>query len=241
MKHVSGQGPIYIRANETIACVNNSCVVVKDESSSENSTDDEQAIVRTTMFPQHPSAETDEITTVDDNNASTSTLTADFTMNTGTDVVSQRVISCPTCNVKFPHHQIAEHADRCAESAWTGTELQYVSLMSEVERIDNDEELSESPTVFNEIDIKNDFELCDITVANDIKSELIHEIQGLQRNMGTETNRINVQRKSVLDDYVAKRSKCSWFSPKNKIKVVFIGEPAIDDGGPRREFFSGNT
>jgi hypothetical protein len=24
------------------------------------------------------------------------------------------------------------------------------------------------------------------------------------------------------------------------VKIVFVGEPAIDDGGPRREFFSGN-
>ena len=28
--------------------------------------------------------------------------------------------------------------------------------------------------------------------------------------------------------------------PSNKIKVVFLGEPAVDEGGPRREFFSGN-
>ena len=26
---------------------------------------------------------------------------------------------------------------------------------------------------------------------------------------------------------------------ENLVKVVFLGEPAIDDGGPRREFFSG--
>jgi hypothetical protein len=33
--------------------------------------------------------------------------------------------------------------------------------------------------------------------------------------------------------------RCSWFSPQNKIKVVFMGEPAIDDGGPRCELFAG--
>ena len=233
LKHISGQGPIYIRSNETIASVINACVVVKDESSSENSTDDEETLIRTSMLPQ-PSTGTANIATVDDH-ASTSDLTTESA--TYADVqVSQSVISCPTCNEKFPLNQIAEHADICAESAWNGTEQQYVSLMSKVDRDEyNDQDPSESA-----IPLANEtsaHEICDIGI--DFKTELVHEIQSLQANMGTSTNRINVQRKSVLDDYVAKRTKCSWFYPQNKLKVVFIGEPAVDDGGPRREFFSG--
>ena len=27
--------------------------------------------------------------------------------------------------------------------------------------------------------------------------------------------------------------------PKSSLKVVFTGEPAVDDGGPKRELFSG--
>ena len=31
----------------------------------------------------------------------------------------------------------------------------------------------------------------------------------------------------------------SKVQPKSTLKVVFSGEPAVDDGGPRRELFSG--
>ena len=233
LKHISGQGPIYIRSNETIASVINACVVVKDESSSENSSGDEETLIRTSMFLQ-PSTSTANIATVDDD-ACTSDLTTECSTNADVQV-SQSVISCPTCNEKFPLDQIAEHADICAESAWNGTEQQYVSLMSEVDRVEcNDQESSES--TIPPANESSAHEICDIGI--DFKTELVQEIQSFQTNMGTGTNRINVRRKSVLDDYVAKRTKCSWFYPQNKLKVVFIGEPAVDDGGPRREFFSG--
>ena len=28
-----------------------------------------------------------------------------------------------------------------------------------------------------------------------------------------------------------------WFKPKAMLKVTYFGEPAVDDGGPKREFF----
>ena len=242
LKHISGQGPIYIRANGTIAYVINACVVVKDESSSENSTDDEQTLIRTSMIPQTSTAGSANIATiVDQHCASKPVLTVESATNADVQI-SQSVtgISCPTCNERFPHNQIAEHADRCAESAWTGTEQQYVSLMSEVDRVDYDEQES-SESALNLAKESNAREDCNNGNDIDVKSELNREIQSLQTNMGTAVNRINVQRKSVLDDYVAKPTKCSWFHPQNKLKVVFIGEPAVDDGGPRREFFSGTA
>ena len=59
--------------------------------------------------------------------------------------------------------------------------------------------------------------------------------------MGVSTNRINVQRKTVLVDYLNPRKKRPWFKPEDHIKVVFIGEPAIGDGRPKREFFTGTV
>ena len=73
----------------------------------------------------------------------------------------------------------------------------------------------------------------------DIKAELISILQTLQSNLNEHTNRINVQRTSVLDDYIDARKRCHWMHPENKIRVVFIGEPAVDTGGPKREFCSG--
>ena len=133
LKHILGQGPIYIRANGTIACVINARIVVKDESSSENSTDDEQTLIRTSMISQTSTDESANIATVVDQHcASKPVLTAESAINADVQISQSFTgISCPTCNERFPYNQIAEHADRCAESAWTGTEQQYVSLIKD--------------------------------------------------------------------------------------------------------------
>lgn len=36
-----------------------------------------------------------------------------------------------------------------------------------------------------------------------------------------------------------KSAMSTKIQPKSKLKVVFSGEPAVDDGGARRELFSG--
>ena len=35
--------------------------------------------------------------------------------------------------------------------------------------------------------------------------------------------------------------KKKWFKPKGKLKVTFAGEPAVDDGVPKHEFFTGTS
>ena len=52
--------------------------------------------------------------------------------------------------------------------------------------------------------------------------------------------RLNVRRKYIWSDFVESRSS-GKVSPTDNVKIVFIGECAIDDGDPRREFFSGIT
>ena len=37
------------------------------------------------------------------------------------------------------------------------------------------------------------------------------------------------------------RKRCYWFKPENKLKVVFVGEPAEDTGGHSREFLTGDV
>lgn len=59
----------------------------------------------------------------------------------------------------------------------------------------------------------------------------------LHNKLAPETTRINVRRKTLWQDYVKERKR--KLKPEHALKVVFLGEPAIDDGGPRREFFSG--
>ena len=50
--------------------------------------------------------------------------------------------------------------------------------------------------------------------------------------------RIKVRRSSIWQDAKLKLGKCTVLDLKNIVKVQFLGEPAVDEGGPRNEFFS---
>ncbi len=60
----------------------------------------------------------------------------------------------------------------------------------------------------------------------------------LRNSMEHDVRRVTVRRKSLWQDYL--RARKGNYNPKDAIKITFCGEPAIDDGGPKREFFSGN-
>ena len=47
---------------------------------------------------------------------------------------------------------------------------------------------------------------------------------------------VNIRRKHIWADYKEAREKYS-IAPRDNIRVVFLGELDVDDGGPRREFF----
>ena len=49
------------------------------------------------------------------------------------------------------------------------------------------------------------------------------------------TYHITVRRRHIFDDAIAAISR--WFDEKKHLRVTFLGEPAVDGGGPRREFF----
>ena len=50
------------------------------------------------------------------------------------------------------------------------------------------------------------------------------------------TRRITVRRSHLFDDTIKMLKTRPW-NPLHHFKVTFLGEPGIDDGGPRREFF----
>ena len=47
-----------------------------------------------------------------------------------------------------------------------------------------------------------------------------------------------VRRSNVWEDAKIKMKKCSNDELNHLIKIQFVGEPAVDQGGPRNEFFS---
>jgi hypothetical protein len=66
-------------------------------------------------------------------------------------------------------------------------------------------------------------------------------IQKLKDNVyRSSTNRIAIRRREAFTDYsYAQRKK--WFTEGAMLKINFVGEPSVDGGGPRREFFTGNV
>ena len=50
--------------------------------------------------------------------------------------------------------------------------------------------------------------------------------------------RIKVRRRNIWEDSKVKLAKYTESVLNNIIKVQFVGEPAVDQGGPRNEFFS---
>jgi hypothetical protein len=94
LKHISGQGPIYIRANESITILPDACVTIKDESySSEgNATDDEYTILRTTMHQLSPTSTSTANRTILDGIPSTS----GSNQNESTNTIARLVDSTPT-------------------------------------------------------------------------------------------------------------------------------------------------
>ena len=47
-----------------------------------------------------------------------------------------------------------------------------------------------------------------------------------------------IRRKYIWQDNCQCRKK-PWITPQKAVNVKFVGEPAVDGGGPTREFFTG--
>lgn len=71
----------------------------------------------------------------------------------------------------------------------------------------------------------SDLELTTEDVIKKHRAELLYED-------GLKAHRITVRRGHILDDTLA--ALRSGFNEKKHIRVRFLGEPAVDEGGPRR-------
>lgn len=63
-----------------------------------------------------------------------------------------------------------------------------------------------------------------------------HQVRAITSNDDEDIMRIHVRRSHIFEDSVRQFSKDS-FNTSKMLKVLFIGESAVDDGGPRREYF----
>lgn len=119
------------------------------------------------------------------------------------------LVECPTCSKHFPLRIIADHADACAD-IWVGN-------LEEEDDVDPFGE--EVPAL--------------ITKPNAGLKEIISNMVDLSAR---KSMKLRIRRNNLWVDVQKYGLK---LSPDVPIKVEFIGEAAVDDGGPRREFFSG--
>lgn len=134
---------------------------------------------------------------------------------------NERSISCPLCNSLFPLSDIEEHADQC--SMWLLDDEEqpcdiqsYGGTSSDVEETTTVQELT----------------------GHQHKAALKGKISELSGQLlSRDTKRLTVRRKFIWQDFKAALE--TKIDPKSSLKVVFTGEPAVDDGGPKRELFSG--
>ncbi|XP_028417782.1 G2/M phase-specific E3 ubiquitin-protein ligase-like [Dendronephthya gigantea] len=125
--------------------------------------------------------------------------------------------SCPTCFRMFPFDKIEAHADICVDSHIDP--IGYV-LDDNLEEIWNDS--PEKSTDGDEVE----------NTSPDIMMEKMKALVAeLAENVQPVKIRISVRRKSVFTDYL-ETAKKPWFNSSQMLKVTFIGEPAVDDGGP---------
>ena len=66
--------------------------------------------------------------------------------------------------------------------------------------------------------------------------EILREHRSVVLRRADATQRINVRRSQLLNDSLAAFSRAT-FDPTCRLKIRFIGEPAVDEGGPMREYF----
>ena len=136
---------------------------------------------------------------------------------------------CPTCLGYFSRADIEVHADICAEN-W----IDPIGECADIVTInDHDEKQSCEETRLTTDEI-------DALVPEMVESRK-EVIQIIKDNVNrTSINRISIRRREAFQDYVETRRK-KWFTEGAILKINFAGEPAVDGGGPRREFFTGEN
>ncbi len=140
-------------------------------------------------------------------------------------LTQSQTVQCPICLHNFNVQDIQHHAEEC--SAWLLNEDDEI----EVKNFDNEQTVAER---------ENQMKICDMD-KNKVKQMLKEEVsQVASLNLEQEgQKRVTVRRKSIWEDFKDEIFQRNRITPSSRIKVVFSGEPAVDDGGPRRELFSG--
>ena len=248
LKYLNKQGPIYVRAVSAIFQEDLSDPWSDDGSSIADQVEDfplessDDEVLLAPVFQQSKKNDPevgDKVHNGDQGEASTSAIMTkkskqvhveNSTRSLVSDIQHHIEVNCPTCYRSFPVTQIAEHADICAELAdgFSSSRQTYGNLLMEFPRDDIIDVDAETSCVAEEVP-KND------------QINLQECLEALRKNIHEARSTIYVRRKLLWEDYVDANNHNKWFNPQNALKVNFIGEKAVDGGGPKREFFCGNV
>ena len=166
--------------------------------------------------------------TSSNSNSSVSVASSSFDNTASTSVdekqqfSSEHNIQCPTCFEYFSVHSIAEHADACVD-VWIG----------DIEDSENDTDSDLPNSLLDAQTVEVPGEVMSATSLKTVAQKLADE-----HIRKEDQKRLNVRRKHLWVDFkqACVKYKLNLSTP---IRIVFLGEPATDDGGPKREFFSG--
>ena len=135
------------------------------------------------------------------------------------------------------HYNIEEAISNILETAALQTTPQQVYASFEFcNDIDSDEDFRNTDALQNCVDPLETENKEDSTNEVPISS-MIRKLAA-EKLKSDASLRVKVRRSNVWEDARFKIKKCSDSDLRNIIKVQFVGEPAVDEGGPRNEFYS---
>ncbi len=253
LKHQTGQGPLYVRAYTFLNVglgrkiqdyLRNSNDGSDDENDDDSQfpsslvhVDDSQSLVvwNSETASSSPSSGHDvDGNTKGLNLPSSSKIEKNKTARKPCSAPEQQ---CPICFCYFPDYIIESHSNDCIDLRAKPEAELYNSLIfdenltCEVDSDDqNDDTSRESCTTVTATN--------DVMSPEELRVKIKIMVKKLSENVVSNEKRLYVRRKTLWKDYLDYRKK-KWVKKDHGLKLVFVGEPAIDDGGPRREFFEG--
>ena len=155
--------------------------------------------------------------------------------------VLMKKVTCPVCQLKISSVEIEAHADNCAEKAASSTD--YASIIVDIPPclVTSDPELEDVELMQIQGYGSSETESLDGSVGM-LRKVIKDDVSKLTKRVDEADDicRLSIGRLYAWKDYVSFFKKL-WNKPKVlwPIAVTFLGEAAVDTGGPKREFFSG--
>ena len=127
-------------------------------------------------------------------------------------------VQCPLCFLKFPINEVEQHADGCSTSFGLLAENGVACDIPTFEDLGDESSIVEQS-------------------RTDTLNNCISTLKDNGINSDMDSVRVTVRRKVIWEDF--RRARNRYYQPDRVLKITFSGEPVVDDGGPKREFFAG--